>query len=104
MMGAPSVTWIFMLFVVLLVFGAIAAIIWRSWIVGGIVLALFLLVGLFTYGFHSVAVPGAMIAERTEPAVESEPNAEIIKTADFYPSLQDAAKYAAMRVYDNMQL
>src|SRR5438270_6822479 len=98
----PGPAWIFMFFLVLLVFGAIAAIIWRSWIVGIIVLFLLLVAGGLLYSFRvgpmMIEQSGAMLSD------ESGSNDDILKTADIYPSLQDAAKYAAIRVYDNIQL
>src|SRR6266576_678178 len=98
--GFP-VAWIFMLLMVLIVFGALAAIMWRSWIAGGIVLLLVVLVpGLYMVRSSPVGAPGmVLIHESATPALESqEPSAEQVQTADVFPSLDDAAVYLARRL------
>jgi hypothetical protein len=104
-MNAPvAVTWIFVLFLLLTVFGAFAAIIWRSWIVGSIVLLFtFLIFGL--YFVRSVpSGPPAMIQGSITATVDrSEPDIEFLKTANIYSSMEEAAKFLAMRLCDQIQ-
>src|SRR4051812_40220193 len=97
------VAWIFLLFLVLVVFGALAAIIRRSWIIGGIVVMFALLIP----GFYMVrAVPSSapamvMIQETATatPTIETqEPSPEQIQTADAFPTLDDATTNLARRL------
>src|SRR5258705_12870508 len=60
MNGVAGPAWILMFFLVLIVFAAIAAIIWRSWIVGTIVLVLVLLIGGFLFTYHVAQVPSTV--------------------------------------------
>jgi hypothetical protein len=91
-----------MLVLILLVFGAVAAIIWRSWIVGTIVLVLLLVIGamLFTVRASVSPAPSMVItSEKSKPAIEPwEPNAEQLQTADVFPSLEDAATSLAQQL------
>src|SRR5437899_1241576 len=104
-----AVRWIFILLLILVVFGALAAIIWRSWIVGSLVL-LFVLLIVGLYFGRAIAVPSPaatvdIFEENSQPAIEhSEPDPQMLKTADVYPSLDDAAKYLALRIYDDIEL
>jgi hypothetical protein len=96
-----SVSWILMLVLILLVFGAIAAIIWRSWIVGTIVLVLVLVIGaLYTVRSSVSPAPSVWITgEKPKPAIELwEPTAEELQTADVFPSLEDAATSLAQQL------
>src|SRR6266850_4105184 len=108
-MNSPMpVAWIFILFLILAAFGALAAIIRRSWIIGSIVL-LFVLLIPGMYMLRVSAVPGSapsmvIVHETLQPPMERfEPDAEMIKTADVYPSMEDAAKNLALRLCDQIQ-
>src|SRR6267142_2531852 len=108
-MNSPMpVAWIFILFLILAAFGALAAIIRRSWIIGSIVLLFVLLIpGMYMLRVSDVssATPSMVIIhEPSQPPMERlEPDAEMIKTADVYPSMEDAAKNLALRIYDQIQ-
>src|SRR4051794_4893559 len=107
-MNAPMpVPWIFILFLVLAVFGALAAIIWRSWIVGSVVLLfIFLVFGLYFVRSVPNQAPATLMTQQAIPQAPQpwEPDAEVFKTADVYPSLEDAAKNLALRMCDNLLL
>jgi hypothetical protein len=106
MNGTAPVTWIFMLFLVLAVFGALAAIIWRSWVAGAIILVFIVAVfGLYFVRFvPSVAPPMIGVQETATPAtVQLEPDSELFKTADLYPSMEEGFKNVAQRLCDNIQ-
>src|SRR5258706_6604575 len=107
-MNAPMpVAWIFILFLVLAVFGALAAIIWRSWIVGSVVLLfIFLIFGLYFVRSAPNQAPAMIAIQQTTqpPAQRWEPEGEILQAADVYPSLDDAAKNLALRMCDNLLL
>jgi len=95
-----------MLLLVLAVFGALAAIIWRSWIAGAVVL-LFILMCL---GLYSVRVapsaPATTVSQETAALVSQpwEPDPEMLKNADTYPSLDEAVKNLSLRMCENLQL
>src|SRR3954471_16843354 len=103
MNGPMPVVWIFMLLMVLIVFGALAAIIWRSWIVGGIVLTIFVLIfGL--YCVRAVPVQTATPATVTNQGFseQSDLSPEMLKNATVYPSLDQAAKNLTLRLLDQI--
>jgi len=108
-MNSPMpVAWIFMLFLILAVLGALAAIIRRSWIIGSIVLLFVLLIpGMYMLRVSPVpdSAPSMVIVHETlQPPMERfEPDADMIKTADVYPSMEDAAKNLALRLCDQIQ-
>src|SRR6266568_9676596 len=107
MNSTMPVAWIFILFMVLVVFGALAAIIWRSWIVGSIVLLfIFLVFGLyFVRAVPNQAPAMVTVQESTSPPAQRwEPEGEMLERADVYPSLDDAAKNLALRMCDNLLL
>jgi len=97
-----------MLVILLLFFGAIAAIIWRSWVVGGIVLALVLVGSFFgLYATRATLVPPTgrnmvIVEEESRPATAAvepqEPSPEQLQTADVFPSLDDAATNLARKL------
>jgi hypothetical protein len=107
---AMPVAWLFMLLMILVVFAALAAIIWRSWIVGSIVIVfLVLVVGLYFVRARAVplaATPSIVIVqEETGPVREPwEPDAEMLKTADVYASMEEGVENLALRLCDSIQL
>jgi hypothetical protein len=107
MTPAFPVVWIFMLLMALIVFGALAAIFWRSWIVGTIVLLLVVLVpGLYMVRSSAVQTPAKVMFEETAtlvPATRLEIDPETLRTADVYPSMQEGAKNLSLRLCDNLQ-
>ncbi len=101
MNSAFPVAWIFILLLILIVVGALAAIIWRSWIAGSVVLLVVLLIA----GLYSVrAVPSSPtgIQESATPAVQQPELTDFLKTANIYPSTAEAAKFLALRVCDDI--
>jgi hypothetical protein len=104
MNGPYPVSWILLLLAVLAVFGALAAIIWRSWIAGSVVLLFILLF----FGLYFVrAVPSTpstvMIQETVTRTVEpSEPDIEYLKTANIYSSTEEAARFLTLRLCDDL--
>src|SRR6476646_3186174 len=107
-MNAPfPVSWIFILFLLLILFGAFAAIIWRSWVVGSIVLVfIFLIFGLYFVRVGAPLGPPAMTAiqESTSATVDrTQPDIDFLKTANIYSSMDEAAKFLAMRLCDQIQ-
>lgn len=108
MNGPMPVAWIFMLLMVLIVGGAIAAIIWRSWIVGGIVLLFFVMVfGLYFVRLDATpSQPPSIVVlheEGATPATNSEIDPTMLRNADVYPSMQEGAKNLALRLCDSIQ-
>jgi hypothetical protein len=95
-----------MLLVSLAVFGALAAIIWRSWIAGSVVL-LFILMFFGLYFVRSAAptAPSMVMTQETvTPAIRRwEPDPEMLKSADVYPSLDEAVKNLSLRISENIQ-
>lgn len=90
-----------MLFLILIVFGALAAIIWRSWIAGGIVVLVVLLL-LGTYTMRATVTPATAILTVRETATPvgevQEPSPEQLQTSDVFPSMDDAAINLAKRL------
>jgi hypothetical protein len=105
---AMPLAWISILVLILIVFGGLAAIIWRSWIVGSIVIVfVVLVVGMYMVRVSDVSSPVssmAIVRESSGASIEHWDDAEMIKTADVYPSMDDAAKNLALRLYDQIQL
>src|SRR6266571_5079235 len=104
---ANPLPWLFILILILAVIGAIAAIIWRSWIVGSILLVFVVLVfGLYMVRAVPSPAPGMVnFQEATTPATPQwEPDMEMLKTADAYPSLADGFKFVALKLCDNIDL
>ena len=105
MNSAFPVAWIFILLLILIVVGALAAIIWRSWIAGSVVLLVVLLIA----GLYSVrAVPSSptgmgMNQESATPASQQPELSDFLKTANIYSSTTEAAKFLALRVCDDIQ-
>jgi hypothetical protein len=105
---APN--FIFILLLVLLVAGAVAAIIWRSWIAGATVLAIFVMAfGLYFVRLSAVQSPAPSMVNLPEPAATPAPlprlelDPETLKNADVYPSMEEGAKYLAHRACDSIQ-
>src|SRR5205823_10742827 len=98
------VAWILILLLILIVVGALAAIIWRSWIAGSVVLLVVLLIA----GLYSVrAVPSSptgmgMNQESATPASQQPELSDFLKTANIYSSTTEAAKFLALRVCDDI--
>jgi len=106
MNGPYPVSWILLLLLVLAVFGALAAIIWRSWIAGSVVLLFILLFfGLYFVRLVPSAPPSTVITQETATTVleSSEPDIEYLKKADIYSSTEEAAKFLALRLCDDLQ-
>src|SRR5215212_7106174 len=100
-----AMPWIAMLFLALIVCGVVAAIIWRSWIVGGIVLVLLLLIG--GYSFALRAVPVASQTPATPEPLVALPDAlefspEHLQSADVFTSNEEAATALAQRIIDEL--
>ncbi len=106
MNAAFPVSWILILLLLLVVAGAMAAIIWRSWIAGSIVL-LIVFLAFSLYWVRAVPSAPAMVAIQetsSTPGIEqTEPNPEFLKNANIYPSMEEAAKYLAERLCDDIQ-
>ncbi len=104
MNSAFPVAWILILLLILIVVGALAAIIWRSWIAGSVVLLVVLLIA----GLYSMrAVPSSptgmgMNQESATPASQQPELIDFLKTANIYPSTAEAAKFLALRVCDDI--
>jgi len=106
MNAAFPVAWILILLLLLVFGGALAAIIWRSWIAGSIVLLVVLLVfGLYWVRVVPSQAPSMiMMQEASTPASKyTEPNADFLKTANIYASMEEAARYLALRLCDDLQ-
>src|SRR4051794_3874919 len=106
MNGPFAVNWMFMLLVTLAVFGALAAIIWRSWIAGSILL-LFIVLFFGLYFVRVVPSNAPAIVSMPEVATptidRTEPDTDFLKTANTYSSKEEAAKYIALRLCDDIQ-
>jgi hypothetical protein len=104
--GTPE-AWILILPLLLIVLGIVAAIIWRSWIVGGIVLILMILIpGLYFIQSKAVQTqaPAMLLAPDSAPSSpHMEVDPELNKTASVYPSLEEAAKNLTLRLCDTIE-
>ncbi|HEV8290402.1 MAG TPA: hypothetical protein VGP94_00695 [Tepidisphaeraceae bacterium] len=110
MNSATPASWIFILFLMLIVFGALAAIIWRSWLVGGIVLVFVLLIGGLVFTYRVAAVPSMSPPMATIVSEELSSTADIWKlepdqvaSADVFPSLHAAVSGLATRLVNDIR-
>ena len=106
---ANPLPWLFIFILILAVIGAIAAIIWRSWIVGSILLVFVgLIFGLYMARVTVVpsAAPGMVNFQEatTRATPQWEPDIHMLETADVYPSLADGFKFVALKLCDNIDL
>jgi hypothetical protein len=99
--------WIFMLLLILVVFGIIVAIVRRSWLVGGIVLFVVLLIAGFMFSvrsYDSVRAPATavIVSEAGSKPIAWEPSPDELKNADVFSTRDDAAKALANRILDRL--
>jgi hypothetical protein len=98
--------WLLMIFLILVVFGAIVAIIRQSWAIGAVVILLVLLASAFLFSYRAVEMPATstvIIHEqsgRLTTPVEFSP--EQLQTADVFTTDESAARALAIAVRDEV--